>query len=141
MSNAGSTSAACASTHQNSGPDVLNLWEGFSVEPRPGDWSLLRDHVRTIICDGHEDNFQYLMGWMARMVQFPAEQGEVAVVMKGGEGTGRGFLAKAAISNTRHLIGNFNAHLRDAILLFADEAFFAGDKASTRLDGVRGVPP
>jgi hypothetical protein len=123
------------------GRDVLNLWEGFAVEPRPGDWSLLRDHVRTIICDGDEGNFQYLMGWMARMVQFPAEQGEVAVVMKGGEGTGKGFLAKAlltimgqhgiAISNTRHLIGNFNAHLRDAILLFADEAFFAGDKAST----------
>ena len=32
------------------------------------------------------------------------------------------------ISNSRHLVGNFNAHLRDCIFLFADEAFFAGDK-------------
>jgi Family of unknown function (DUF5906) len=32
------------------------------------------------------------------------------------------------IFHAKHLVGNFNAHLRDAIFLFADEAFFAGDK-------------
>ena len=68
----------------------------------------------------------------------PAKQGEVAVVLQGKEGTGKGTLAKIimhlvgqhamAVSNARHLVGNFNAHLRDAIFLFADEAFFAGDK-------------
>ena len=118
---------------------VLNLWEGFAVTPRPGGWSLMREHIRQVICDGDDERFDYLMGWMARMLQRPAEQGEVAVVMKGGEGTGKGTLAKAllkiaghhglAISNAKHLIGNFNAHLRDAIFLFADEAFFAGDKS------------
>ena len=34
-----------------------------------------------------------------------------------------------AISNAKHLTGNFNGHLRDTVLLFADEAFFAGDRA------------
>ncbi|MCB8877599.1 primase-helicase family protein [Acidisoma silvae] len=118
---------------------VLNLWEGFAITPALGDWSLLRSHIHQIICDGDRGHFDYLMGWMARMVQRPAEQGEVAVVMKGGEGTGKGTLAKAllkimgqhgiAISNAKHLTGNFNGHLRDAIMLFADEAFFAGDRA------------
>ena len=79
-----------------------------------------------------------LDGWPA-LFQRPAEMGEVAVVMRGTEGTGKGTLAKAilrvvgqhgiAISNPKHLVGNFNAHLRDAVFLFADEAFFAGDKA------------
>jgi len=32
------------------------------------------------------------------------------------------------ISNAKHLTGNFNAHLRDCAFLFADEAFWAGDK-------------
>jgi hypothetical protein len=119
-------------------PDVLNLWKGFTVSPKAGDWALMRSHVFSIICDSDPVRFDYLMGWMARLVQRPAEQGEVAVVMKGGEGTGKGTLAKAllkivgqhglAISNAKHLVGNFNGHLRDAILLFADEAFFAGDK-------------
>lgn len=120
-------------------PGILNLWQGFAVKPKAGDWSLLRQHIRQIICCGDAERFNYLIGWMARMVQRPAEQGEVAVVMKGGEGTGKGTLAKAllkifgqhglAISNAKHLVGNFNGHLRDAILLFADEAFFAGDRA------------
>lgn len=118
---------------------ILNLWEGFSVKPAPGDWSLLRSHIFAIICRGDPVKYDYLMGWMARLMQFPAEQGEVAVVMKGGEGTGKGTLAKTlikiigqhslAISNAKHLVSNFNGHLRDAIFLFADEAFFAGDKA------------
>jgi hypothetical protein len=82
--------------------------------------------------------FDYLIRWMARIFQRPAAQGEVAVVMQGGEGTGKGTLAKAlihltghhglAISNGKHLTGNFNGHLRDVIFLFADEAFFAGDR-------------
>ncbi len=116
-------------------PGVLNLWEGFAVKPAPGDWSLMRSHI----CDGDDERFTYLMGWLARMFQHPAEQGEVAVVMRGGEGTGKGTLAKAimrlvghhglAISNGKHLVGAFNSHLRDVIFLFADEALFAGDRA------------
>ena len=120
-------------------PGVLNLWQGYSVKPAPGDWSLMRSHIQSIICDSDPVRFNYLMGWMARMLQHPAEQGEVAVVMKGGEGTGKGTLAKAlkhiighhalAIANGKHLVGNFNSHLRDTVFLFADEAFFAGDRA------------
>ena len=99
---------------------------------------MLRDHIRDVICGGNEEHFTYLLRWMARMVQHPAEAGEVAVVMRGGEGTGKGTLAKAlmrvlgqhalTISNAKHLTGNFNAHLRDCVFLFADEAFYAGDK-------------
>ena len=32
------------------------------------------------------------------------------------------------ISNSGHLVGNFNNHLRDLVVLFADEAFYANDK-------------
>ena len=120
------------------GPGVLNLWEGYAIKPAPGDWSLMQSHIHTIICDGDPVRIDYLTGWMARMLQHPAEQGEVAVVMKGGEGTGKGTLAKAlkhiighhalAIANGKHLVGSFNSHLRDVIFLFADEAFFAGDR-------------
>jgi hypothetical protein len=119
---------------------ILNLWKGFSTKPKAGDWSLMRVHIRDVLCNRDHERFAYLMGWMARMLQQPDAQGEVAVVLKGGEGAGKGTLAKAllsiigyhslAISNSKHLTGNFNAHLRDVVFLFADEAFFAGDKAS-----------
>jgi hypothetical protein len=118
--------------------DQLNLWKGFGFEPREGDWSLLKDHILNIVCAGHQDQYDYLLSWLAYTIQRRANQGEVAVIMRGGEGCGKGILARAMkilfgqhglqISHAKHLVGNFNIHLRDCVLLFADEAFFAGDK-------------
>ena len=125
---------------KRSDPDVLNLWKGFAIEPEPGSWDLLREHIRTVICKGESRLFDYLIGWLARMVQFPARQGEVAVALRGARGTGKGTLARAlsrimgqhglAVSQSKHLVGAFNLHLRDCVFLFADEAFFAGDRAN-----------
>lgn len=124
-------------------PGVLNLWRGFGFEPRPGSWRRLNDHIRWVICGGDEYSFDYLMGWMARAVQFPGEPGEVAIVMRGLPGSGKGILGHALrklfghhglhISQSDHLTGKFNAHLRECVLLFADEAFFVGDKAGMRV--------
>jgi hypothetical protein len=122
-------------------PGCLNLWRGFAFtsEPKRGSWNKLREHILKIVCSGDRKYFDYLMGWMARLVQQPDKMGEVAVVLRGGMGTGKGILGRALrrlfgqhgmqITNSKHLTGNFNAHLRDCVLLFADEAFFAGDKA------------
>ncbi len=80
-----------------------------------------------------------MLDWSARLVQFPAERAEIAIVMKGIDGCGKRLFARAlrhvlgqpglAINNPRHLTSNFTAHLRDCVLLFADESFLAGDKA------------
>ena len=119
-------------------PGWFNMWQGFSVEPKAGDWSLLKEHLRNNICNGNAEHFQYLIGWMAFAVQHPDVVPEVAVVLLGGRGTGKnvavnglGSLMKehyVPLSNPRHVTGNFNAHLRDAVLLFLDEAFWAGDQ-------------
>lgn len=119
--------------------DQLNLWRGFAVEPVQGDWSLLRDHIFNVVCAGRDAEFHYLMGWKATMFQFPWLQAETAIVLCGPEGTGKGFLARTLhrlvrqhalhISDPKHLVGSFNRHLLDTVFLFADEAFFAGDKA------------
>lgn len=124
-------------------PDgVLNLWRGFGFAPRPGSWRRLRDHIRYTICAGDEYSYDYLMGWMARAVQQPGLPGEVAIVLRGAPGAGKGILGHALrrlfgnhglhVSQSDHLTGKFNTHLRECIFLFADEAFFVGDKAGMR---------
>lgn len=123
------------------GRDVVNaynLWQGFACPSIPGDCNLYLDHLRDNVCLGNQEHFDYLMGWMARMIQQPAQAGEVAVVLRGGKGTGKSFFAVELgkllgrhflhVSNGSHLTGNFNAHLRDLVLLFADEAFYANDR-------------
>lgn len=117
---------------------VYNLWRGFSVAASPGNWSLLRQHIVDIICHGNTGEFDYVMGWMATLVQKPDRPGEVALVIKGGRGAGKGTLARAMlrlfgqhgmqINNGKHITGNFNSHLRDCVMLNVDEGFWAGDK-------------
>lgn len=115
-----------------------NLWRGFAVEPVKGDCSLFYDHMFNNICSGNKTYFDYLFGWMANAVQHPDTPGQVAVVMRGKQGTGKTFFAQTfgqlfgrhflQVSDPKHLVGAFNAHLRDCVVLFGDEAFFAGDK-------------
>lgn len=115
-----------------------NLWTGFGVEPRPGTFELYLAHLRENICSGEEDHFEYLLGWMAAAVQKPGEQGHTAIVLQGSRGAGKGVFASEfgslfgrhfmTVTNGDHLVGKFNAHLRDCVVLFGDEAFYAGDK-------------
>ena len=117
----------------------LNLWSGFGCEQIEGNCSKYLEHLRTNICSGVEDHYEYLLGWMARAVQHPGRQGEVAVVLRGKEGTGKGVAIGQFgrlfgshyrhISQAGHLTGHFNAHLQHCSILFADEAFFAGDRS------------
>lgn len=120
-------------------PKYYNLWRGFAFEPVPGDWSLFRAHILENICSGDESLYQYVFAWMADVIQRPADKPGVALVLRGKEGTGKGVFVKTfgalfgrhftQISQTKHFTGNFNSHLKDCLLLFADEAFWAGDKS------------
>jgi Family of unknown function (DUF5906)/RepB DNA-primase from phage plasmid len=116
----------------------LNLWRGFAAEPKPGDWSLLREHIERVICCNTPDWAEYLFNWLARLFQYPNIAGEVAIALRGAKGSGKGILGRwivkafgqhgMQIFHSTQLVGRFNEHLRDCVVLFADEAFYAGDK-------------
>ncbi len=120
-------------------PDAYNLWRGFAVEPIAGDHHQpLLDHIYENICSSNEALYDYVLGWLAQAVQYPDRPGFSALVLRGDQGVGKGFLARTVgklfgrhfvhVADARHFTGNFNSHLRDCVLLFADEAFWAGDK-------------
>jgi hypothetical protein len=120
-------------------PDHFNLWRGFAVKPDPTkSCEKFLAHIRDNICSGNDDHYRWVLGFLAHMVQKPEEKPGVAPVLRGREGTGKGFLARwigrlvpqhyVAISQSAHLTGRFNAHLQQALFVFVDEAFWAGDK-------------
>ncbi|WP_187968398.1 primase-helicase family protein [Aquibium microcysteis] len=122
-------------------PGYYNLWRGFSVEPKPGgSYAIFRDHLLTNVCDGDEGNFAWLFGWFAQMVQRPREKPGTAIVLRGGMGAGKtkvgevfGSLVQSHyfhVDNPRYVVGQFNAFMAACLLLQADEAVFAGDKAA-----------
>jgi hypothetical protein len=119
-------------------PGKLNLWRGFGVEPRPGDWSLLREHIRDVACSGDEKLFDYVIKWMAYAVQHPERPGETAIVMRGKPGAGKGIVARTfgslfgqhykPITQREQLLGRFNASLGNTIVVYLDEVLWGGDK-------------
>lgn len=120
-------------------PDYYNLWRGFAVEPARGSWARFRRHIEEVVCAGSAEAARYVLAWMADAVRRPGEPAEVAIAVRGGQGAGKGFFARefgrlfgqhfVHLDSGRHLTGNFNAHLQDAVLVFADEAAWPGDKA------------
>ena len=115
-----------------------NLFQGFPVKPAHGDCGLYLDHIQNNICKGDEGLYEYVINWMADAIQNPGRRPGVALVIRGKQGVGKGvFVNEFAqlfgphsiqVAQSSHLVGNFNAHLRDKLLVFADEAFWAGDK-------------
>lgn len=122
-------------------PEYYNTWQGFAIEPLEGaDTALITQHIEQIICANQPDLIEYLYNWIAYTVQHPDKPAGTAPVLYGDKGVGKGLFGHFLcniwgshaihMSNPRHLVGHFNGHLADTCFLFADEAFFAGDKKS-----------
>lgn len=117
---------------------AYNLWEGFNCGSKNGCWKQTKKHIWKVLCNKNKQKFKYMIKWFAWMVQNPGERAEVAIVLKGKEGAGKGFIFtqfidifgkhSMHISNRDHLTGKFNGHLRALVFLFADEAYYPGDK-------------
>lgn len=118
----------------------FNTWSGFKVEPIPNLQLLkrLKSHLKQVVCKGNKKLFRYLVRWIAYSFQHPDRPIGTAIVLRGEKGSGKGSLGhflriiwgkhSLHISNSKHLVGSFNGHLADVCFLFADEAFFSGDK-------------
>jgi hypothetical protein len=117
-----------------------NLWRGWSVEGVEGDVEPWLDFVTNVLADGNAAYANYIIAWAAQMIQNPMTKVGVGLVLRGRKGTGKtkfgellGGLVKAhhkIVSRAEHVTGNFNRHLEDTLLLQADEAYWAGAKAS-----------
>lgn len=119
-------------------PGYYNMWRGFSVEPKRGDWSLFRQHL-DLVANHDPDHAQYILAWMAETVQRPDRPIGISLAFKGEQGTGKSTFAKwfgklfgvhfLHVDSEQHLLGRFNGHLHNAIVVLADEAVWAGSKA------------
>lgn len=119
--------------------ESLNMWRGFAVEARKGSWEKLRNLIFTILCRSDSESYEYVLNWLARAVQKPGEPARTALVFKGPKGCGKGSLGRSFVRlfgiHGRHvssmdaISGRFNSHLQDCCAMFADEAYWPGNKS------------
>ena len=125
--------------------DELNTYTGLAVTLSDKDLNTckekckpLLDHIKNIWAKGNEDLYNYILDWIAHVIQRPHEKTGVALVILGEKGSGKGivvdFLLKiigqhaAEVTAGHHITGNFNALLNEKILVVLNEATWSGDK-------------
>lgn len=117
-----------------------NIWKGFSVKPIQGDCSLYWAHVHDNICSGDLVAYTFVRKWIAYVFQHPNVV-HTALVILGSQGVGKnmfvdplGFLFGPhyiKLSNLSELLSHFNAHLKNGVLINANEALWGGNKKET----------
>lgn len=97
-------------------------------------------HILNRACNGNKVHYDYLLNIFASWIQHPGEK-TPAPVFLGEEGAGKGMIVKPIskiigrdyfvhLQNSTSLTGSFNGIIEHALLVFADEAFWGGDKKS-----------
>ena len=119
---------------------TLNYWSGPTTLGQQGDWSFIKEFLLNVICGRNLDIFNYLIFYLAHMLQKPAEKPGVMLVMLGSQGTGKGTVfallrkiwsrTALQVSDVDAVIGRFNAALERNFVICMDEALFSGDKKS-----------
>ena len=127
--------------------NYYNLWKGLGFQAVKGDCSYFYEHMYENISSGNDDIYNYLLDWMADAVQNPLTTlPETAIVLRGEPGTGKTFFLDhfgklfgshyLYIRDAKYLTGSFNGHLKDAVYLFADEAFLPNKEHYRILKGL-----
>jgi hypothetical protein len=130
-------------------PGYYNTWRGFNINvindaadlytdetPKrvlQEDCSMFIEHLYANVCGGDDDLTNYCLNWMAFMLQYPEIVPEVALVMIGAPGVGKGALVEYLTrivgdhnyhspASSKALYNSFNAPIVESFLLFVDEA-------------------
>lgn len=116
---------------------LYNIWQGFSVVAKKGCCELFLAFLKDVICAGDEERFRYLKQWCSHLVQHP-DRLLPALLLMSNQGTGKntfvdtlGMLFGAhylPLDSLQQLVGNFNFHQKNAVLMHGNESLWGGNK-------------
>ena len=122
-----------------SDPEILNIWRG-PIKGAEGNCDFLNQFLLSVICDGSEEKYDYLVKLLAHAVQKPEEKPGVMTVLCGNQGTGKGSFFKLLrsiwpyttllVQDVREVVGTYTGGLEGAFIVTMDEAVFNKDKKS-----------
>lgn len=119
---------------------TLNYWIGSAINPMQGNWDAIKYHILEVICARDTAVYDYVIKYLAHMLQCPEHKPGVMLVLLGRQGTGKGLFFQILqriwsrtallVSDIDQIVGRFNAALEQNYVIMMDEAMFSGDRKS-----------
>lgn len=120
---------------------AFNMFTGFRFRYNPEfevDTELLSpylDHAKHIICDGNEEVYEFLIQWLAHLVQVPDVKPQSALLLRSPEGTGKDLFFKGirnmigerhvgVVENEDRLNTRFNEGITFKLLIVCNEVTY-----------------
>lgn len=116
-----------------------NTFKGLAIDTAKAATSVgapvqpIVDHILRIWCLGDQLVADYVLSWMAMLVQQPSKLPATCIVLHGAQGAGKGVIVELLgqivgqshyehITEASDVLGQFTAKLDECLLLFLDEA-------------------
>lgn len=125
--------------HEDKFDNRYNIFKGFKYIAKDLiDISMFKSFVKDIICSGDEKMFNIVWSFLAQMLQDPTRKMGTALVLLSKKGTGKSTFVKAIgklldgyfmqTADHKRLVGEFNKHLAQTLLFYANELTFTDNK-------------
>lgn len=120
--------------------EILNLFHGWATTPVSGSWDNIRYLIHDILCSGAVEASEYLLNYLAHMIQRPDRLPSSAIILQSEEqGTGkttfmdmlRTLLGRRYCDTTADastVVGQFNSSAMGKVLLHLEEAVAPNDR-------------
>lgn len=97
------------------------------------DYSLITDHIKNVWAQGDQECYEYMICWMASILQKPWRKLHASLILQGVEGTGKSMVLDAygkwflgpyygKITRMSDVTGRFNSLLANKLLIVIEEA-------------------
>lgn len=131
---------------ENKEKDIFNLWRGYDITKEMADKFDIEDaepilkHIKEILCNGNKVAYEYVMNWMAHLIQYPHLKMGVVLCLKSlFEGAGKNvcitklekIIGREHYLQVKHMdeiTGTFNGIGEAKTLVNLDECVWGKDK-------------
>jgi hypothetical protein len=124
--------------YPNISPKIYNSFKGYKASKKKLiktniEESCMYKHIKEVICNNDENLFNYLIKWLANLLQHPYKRANTAFILKGIQGTGKdtvfNWFGNNIIGNEYYLnesslelvFGRFNSSINNKILIVLNE--------------------
>lgn len=112
------------------------------------DLQMILDHIRVVLANDREDIYEFIVNWLASIVQFPNKKTKTALTFTSKPGAGKsmfwdfirdmfGKSLTAVASDIKHITGDFNSMIQGKILTIMDETRPNSDDYNSSFDKLK----